>query len=277
MKFLYHYRYISALIGLFIIVFGIVKKHPFSILLGVCFVLLIIIITIRENIITKKWELIVKPLIDEIPERENCDLYSDNKMYRIGDMVSTYSRFLDSGEKYHLKTFPNSIASEYMKKTKKFKKYNILADIVRERSNNTDDLPNDKDLIVHLRVGDVVEDNSSNLSQILTNYSYNFLHNYTCPIRNIQDKINKSKENFDKIILVAGSHKDILSPRSCKYIDVVKKYFENNGHIVELRLGKNPDDDFIFMSNAKYFIPSCSGNYTLLVKKIVKILGGKVL
>ena len=277
MKFLYHYRYISALIGLFIIVFGIVKKHPFSILLGVCFVLLIIIITIRENIITKKWELIVKPLIDEIPERENCDLYSDNKMYRIGDMVSTYSRFLDSGEKYHLKTFPNSIASEYMKKTKKFKKYNILADIVKERSNNTDDLPNDKDLIVHLRVGDVVEDNSSNLSQILTNYSYNFLHNYTCPIRNIQDKINKSKENFDKIILVAGSHKDILSPRSCKYIDVVKKYFENNGHIVELRLGKNPDDDFIFMSNAKYFIPSCSGNYTLLVKKIVKILGGKVL
>lgn len=277
MKFLYHYRYISALIGLFIIVFGIVKKHPFSILLGVCFVLLIIIITIRENITTKKWELIVKPLIDEIPERENCDLYSDNKMYRIGDMVSTYSRFLDSGEKYHLKTFPNSIASEYMKKTKKFKKYNILADIVKERSNNTDDLPNDKDLIVHLRVGDVVEDNSNNLSQILTNYSYNFLHNYTCPIRNIQDKINKSKENFDKIILVAGSHKDILSPRSCKYIDVVKKYFENNGHIVELRLGKNPDDDFIFMSNAKYFIPSCSGNYTFLVKKIVKILGGKVL
>jgi hypothetical protein len=277
MKFLYHYRYISALIGLFIIVFGIVKKHPFSILLGVCFVLLIIIITIREKITTKKWELIVKPLIDEIPERENCDLYSDNKMYRIGDMVSTYSRFLDSGEKYHLKTFPNSIASEYMKKTKKFKKYNILADIVRERSNNTDDLPNDKDLIVHLRVGDVVEDNSNNLSQILTNYSYNFLHNYTCPIRNIQDKINKSKENFDKIILVAGSHKDILSPRSCKYIDVVKKYFENNGYIVELRLGKNPDDDFIFMSNAKYFIPSCSGNYTLLVKKIVKILGGKVL
>jgi len=277
MKFLYHYRYISALIGLFIIVFGVVKKHPFSILLGVCFVLLIIIITIREKITTKKWELIVKPLIDEIPEREECQLYSGNKMYRLGDMVVTCHRFVESGETYHLKTFPDSIASEYMKKSKRQKKYNILADIVRERSNNTDDLPNDKDLIVHLRVGDVVEYNSSNLSQILTNYSYNFLHNYTCPIRNIQDKISKSKENFDKIILVAGSHKDILSPRSCKYIDVVKKYFENNGHIVELRLGKNPDDDFIFMSNAKYFIPSCSGNYTLLVKKIVKILGGKVL
>jgi hypothetical protein len=238
---------------------------------------LIIIITIREKITTKKWELIVKPLIDEIPEREECQLYSGNKMYRLGDMVVTCHRFVESGETYHLKTFPDSIASEYMKKSKRQKKYNILADIVRERSNNTDDLPNDKDLIVHLRVGDVVEYNSSNLSQILTNYSYNFLHNYTCPIRNIQDKISKSKENFDKIILVAGSHKDILSPRSCKYIDVVKKYFENNGHIVELRLGKNPDDDFIFMSNAKYFIPSCSGNYTLLVKKIVKILGGKVL
>ena len=69
----------------------------------------------------------------------------------------------------------------------------------------------------------------------------------------------------------------MLTPKSCKYIDVIKKYFENNGHTVELRLGKPPDDDFIFMTNSKYFIPSCSGNYTLLVKKIVKILGGKVL
>jgi hypothetical protein len=31
------------------------------------------------------------------------------------------------------------------------------------------------------------------------------------------------------------------------------------------------------MTNSKYFIPSCSGHYTLLIKNIVKILGGKVL
>ena len=70
MKILYHYRYISILIVLFIIAFGIVKKHPFIILLGVCFLLLISIITITETITIKKWERIVKPLIDEIPERE---------------------------------------------------------------------------------------------------------------------------------------------------------------------------------------------------------------
>ena len=277
MKILYHYRYISILIVLFIIAFGIVKKHPFIILLGVCFLLLISIITITETITIKKWERIVKPLIDEIPEREECALYSGNKMYRLGDMVATYHRFRKSGEKYHLKSFPSSIASEYMKKTKQLKKYNILADIVRERSNKTNDLPNDKDLVVHLRIGDVVEENVSDLSEIITTYSYNHIYNYTCPIRNIQDKISKSKQKFDKIILVAGSHKDMLTPKSCKYVDVTKKYFENNGHTVELRLGNPPDDDFIFMTNSKYFIPSCSGNYTLLVKKIVKILGGKVL
>ena len=276
MKFLYNYRYRSALIGLFIILFGIVKKQPFIILLGVCFVLWIIVITIKENIIEKKWERILKPLIDEIPEREECNLYSENKMYRIGDMI-IHKNERSYHEKYHLETFPNSIISEYMKKTKLTKKYDILADIVRERSQKTNDLPNDKDLVVNLRVGDVVEENPSNVFQILTNYSYKNFKNYTCPIRNIHDKISESKENFDKIILVAGSHKDMLTPKSCKYIDVTKKYFENEGFKVELRLGKPPDDDFIFMTNAKYFIPSCSGYYTLLVKNIVNILGGKVL
>ena len=277
MKILYHYRYTSNLIALFIIAFGILKKRPFITLLGICFVLLVFIIRVLEMITTQKWERIVKPLIDEIPERKECDLYSGYKLYRIGDMVATIHRFLPIGEKYHLEKFPDSIASEYMKKTKQLKKYNILADIVRERSKKTTDLPKNKDLIVHLRVGDVVEEFSTKLSQILISYSYRLHHNYTCPIRNIHDKIAKSKENFDKIILVAGSHKDMLTPKSCKYIDVIKKYFENNGHTVELRLGKPPDDDFIFMTNSKYFIPSCSGNYTLLVKKIVKILGGKVL
>ena len=275
MKILYNYRYTSALIGVFIIVFGIVKKRHLFILLGICFVLWIFTITILETITAKKWERIVKPLFDQVPEREECNLYSGYKLYRIGDMVATTHRFLPIGEKYHLETFPDSIASEYMKKTKHQKKYNILADIVRDRSWKTTDLPNDKDLVVHLRVGDVVEENSSNLTQIITSYSYN--RNYTCPIRNIDDKIRKSKEKFDKIILVAGSHKDILTPKSCKYIDVTKKYLENEGFKVELRVGKPPDDDFIFMSNAKYFIPSCSGYYTLLVKNIVKILGGKVL
>lgn len=277
MKILYHYRYTCSLIALFIIVFGVAKKRPFIILLGVCFVLCIFTITVLEVITAKKWERIVIPLIEQIPEREECSLYSGNKMYRIGDMVATIHRFLPIGEKYHLETFPDSIATEYMKKTKQLKKYNILADIVRERSKKTTDLPRNKDLIVHLRVGDVVEEFSTKLYQILISYSYRLHHNYTCPIRNIHDKISKSKQKFSKIILVAGSHKDILTPKSCKYIDVIKKYFENNGHTVELRLGKNPDDDFIFMSNSKYFIPSCSGNYTLLVKNIVKILGGKVL
>ena len=277
MKILYHYRYISNLIALSVIAFGILKKRPFIILLGVCFLLWIFTISIIEMITAKKWEKIIEPLIKEIPEREQCGLYSGYELYRIGDMVATIHRFLPMGEKYHLETFPDSIASEYMKKTKQLKKYNILADIVRERSWITTDLPSDKDLVVHLRVGDVVEQFSSKLSQILISYSYSLHYNYTCPIRNIHDKISKSKENFDKIILVAGSHKDILTPKSCKYIDVIKKYFENNGHTVELRLGNPPDDDFIFMTNSKYFIPSCSGNYTLLIKTIVKMLGGKVL
>jgi hypothetical protein len=282
MKFLYHLKYIVLVTSLSIIVCGIVKKIPLLILLGTLLLIFICTISIKEILIIKKWEKIIEPISKNIPERKVCELYSNNKEYRLGDMITIAARWTDSGEKYHFKTFPNSIATEYMKKSKTQRNYSILENILRERTKKTDDLPGDKDLVVHLRVGDVVEYNKSSLIEIITKYThYNLfspISNYTCPIRNIQEKLDKlNGDEIQKIILVAGSHYNILTPKSCRYIDIMKKYLEDKGYNVELRLGKEPDADFVFMSNSKYFIPSCSGNYTKLIKVMVKIMGGKVL
>ena len=102
--------------------------------------------------------------------------------------------------------------------------------------------------------------------------------NYTPPLEYLEDKISKISINIiRKIILVSGSHTDIKTPKSCKYIEIVKKYFEYKGYKVELRLGMNSDDDFIFMCNARYFVPSTSGEYTKLITNMVKMMGNQVL
>ena len=281
LKFLYNSRYLMITILLFVITYGISKKNTFLVVLGFVILLFTIITWIDELIIIKKWENILDPIFKEELDRDVYQLYSDNKLYRLGDMICHQNRWSEDGEEYHFNMFPDSIATEYMKKSKTQKNYKILANIIRERSNLTDDLPKNNELVIHLRLGDTIEQNPNSLIQILTSYTYmksfSTSTNYTCPIRNIQEKIDKLN-NYDikKIILVSASHLDIPTPKSSHYINVLKKYLEKKGYNVELRLGKTPDEDFIFMSNSKYFIPSCGGYYTHLVKTIVKIMGGKV-
>ena len=77
--------------------------------------------------------------------------------------------------------------------------------------------------------------------------------------------INTKNYNINEIILVGGYHrKNIDHSKSEEYIQKVKEFFENNNYIVETRIDGDPDDDFIFMCNAKYFVPS-GGTYSLLI------------
>lgn len=238
---------------------------------------------IKESQMMKKWRKQIQSISDEIDDKESCSLYSNNNGYRLGDMILNSWRWKNDGQDYHYKHFPNSIATEYMKKTKKYNNYNILYDIVIDRTQKTNDLPDKNDIIVHLRVGDVIENNSDDVITILSTYSYldeNEWFNYTPPLEYLDDKISKININtIRKIILVSGSHTHSKTPKSCKYIEIVKKYFEYKGYKVELRVGMNPDDDFIFMCNARYFVSSSSrsGGYTKLITNIVKIMGNQIL
>lgn len=229
----------------------------------------------------KTWGKQIQSISDEIDDTESCSLYSNNKGYRLGDMISTNWRWKNDGQDYHYKHFPNSIATEYMKKTKENNNYSILYDIVIDRTQKTNDLPDKNDIIVHLRVGDVIEENLDDVITILSTYSYmnkNQWSNYTPPLEYLDNKISKININkIQKIILVAGSHFDIKTPKSCKYIEIVKKYFEYKSYKVELRLGMNSDDDFIFMCNARYFLPSTNGGYTKLITNMVKMIGNQLL
>ena len=229
----------------------------------------------------KRWGKQIQSISDEIDDKESCSLYSNNKGYRLGDMISTNWRWKNDGQDYHYKHFPNSIATEYMKKTKDYSNYSILYDIVIDRTQKTNDLPDKNDIIVHLRAGDVIEENSDDVITILSTYSFlndNSSSNYAPPLEYLNNKISKINiKTIRKIILVSGSHIHIKTPKSCKYIEIIKTYLEQKGYKVELRVGMNSDDDFIFMSNARYFLPSTNGGYTKLITNMVKMIGNQVL
>jgi hypothetical protein len=278
--------YIFFTVGSIITIIGVKKESLIIVVVGVLitiiYPIIIGIIRINKKKLKEKWESIIESISDEITSKEYCcGLYSNNDYYRLGDMVLTKNRWKGGGEEYHYKNFPNSIATEYMKKTNKQKDYNILFSIVKEKTKETKDLPSKNDIVIHLRLGDVIEHNPADLITILSTYTYNDINshsNYTPPLSYLEDKIKKiNQKDVGKLIFVAGSHIEMPTPKSCQYIQIIKRYFESKGYNIHMRLGKKADEDFIFMCNATYYIQSTNGGYTGLIKKMVEHMGNTVL
>ncbi len=104
------------------------KATKYILFISVIIVGLLILIILRRNKkkikhpqssqMMKKWKDRVQYISDKIDDKESCSLYSNNKGYRLGDMISNSWRWKNNGQDYHYKHFPNSIATEYMKKNK---------------------------------------------------------------------------------------------------------------------------------------------------------------
>jgi GR25 family glycosyltransferase involved in LPS biosynthesis len=222
------------------------------------------------------------------------NLYTENNGYRLADMILYREwRTKENGEKYHLEFFPNSIASEYMKQTQTEGNYELLFSILKKHTKqfNEIDLPKNNTLIIHLRLGDVIEmskptvkdfliDNKTidsslicdkNYGNVVYNINENTINNsvsYVKPLSYFYNKIHKIN-GINEIVLVAGCHVPLSYEKSYLYIKCIQIFFEELGYKVSTRLGKNPDEDFIFMSNAKYFLPS-GGGFSNIVKNMVK-------
>ena len=90
-------------------------------------------------------------------------------MYRLGGYV--YNRKKKIGENsrynkeigfnYHLKNYPNSIATEYMLKTKENEDYNILLNIINKKKPN---FTVNNYVVIHLRIGDVIDSSDKSVS-----------------------------------------------------------------------------------------------------------------
>ena len=202
----------------------------------------------------------------------------ETEMYRLGDMINNKGGGRERkglGFDYHIKHFPNSIATEYMLKTEKAKDFNTLLDITNKRQPKF--YPDDT-IVIHLRIGDVIDETDVSLDDILTDYTkFSNGLQYVKPIKyytNLIDTIHNYK--IKKILLIGGFHRKGNHDKSLQYVNHIKQHFENNGFKCTTRINKNTDEDFLIMCNSKYFVPS-GGGFSSIIKQLVILKGGTVI
>jgi len=216
----------------------------------------------------------------------NYNLYTNIDHYRIGDLVKGYGKTPMIGNKKLnledgiLKYHKNTLAEQYILKNVNnlTHNYKLLNDLIKQKINKKENI-----CIVHLRVGDILDDKyynnskekllnkfNNNIPDDNLTYSKNLLPNWYIKSKKYYlEKINKLKKyKINSIIIIAASHINIGNYELSSYfINLIKKMFEDYKFKVKLSLANHPDDDLILVANSKYFIPS-NGGYSDLLKNI---------
>lgn len=202
--------------------------------------------------------------------------------YRLGDIYYYWNNLnLQSKEWEYIDSinslYPNSIGDLYLKKNNSKKEnFNILKQIVNEKSKELKYKPTNNDIILHLRVGDSLKDFKDN--KIV------YFKNYATKLEDIEKNIdifkNKNVLFFYGIHLPRDDDKKVWVENKNKltdlYLDKVKDIFNKNNISFQDKSSGNPDLDFLMMCSGKTFIQS-GGRYSNLIGKIVKSNNNKVI
>ena len=149
-----------------------------------------------------------------------------------------------------------------------------------------EELPSPNTLVIHLRLGDVVDEARNSVQELLFEQQYFYdttkesnrpipivekWNAYVKPMSYFSDMLNDnliSKNNFSKVVIMGAAHKGQLykgnlttALKSCQYSNAIRSFLERSLSDTEvtLRLGQIPDDDMIFSSQAAGFISSGGG------------------
>ena len=208
---------------------------------------------------------------------ESFDL--KNNAYRLGDIIR-HNEKLHKNKNY-LNLHKGTIGYEYVKNTNKKNDYHTLKLICDRRKKNLKELPKNTHLIIHVRLGDVIEKSTYTVDEHLdkeiksigysiasgTSYikSRSFFENY------ILNEINKIKE-IDTVIFVGGDHRNLDSlNKSNEYLQKVSKIFKDNGYKTIIKFNEHTaDEDFVYLSNSKYYVPT-GGGFSKSIMEIVKL------
>jgi hypothetical protein len=238
----------------------------FAILFGECLLIIMLsfalLYTIRIN--SKQHKRLA---VCQIPGMVN---------YRLGDMVAGYGIFDQLGYACHKRDFPNSIAVEYMDTTEKRNDLDILSKIISRR--NPQQLPTEQTLMMHIRTGDVIDSEPYSVDEFLKSAQQNINGGwYVKPVayyKSILEQIAQVKE-IEKIVIISGFHTSGDHSKSLEYIKRIEHLFIAHGYVVETRINKKADDDFLYMTQSKYFVQS-GGEFSKLIANMVRKNGGNV-
>jgi len=175
------------------------------------------------------------------------------------------------GKQYHLKYYSDTIVSKYLTATNEPKRYDILHDIISKYK--PEHKPSDDVLIIHLRVGEVLDRSKFTVDEFLQedrNFEYDGKRNFVKSLPYYKEKIEQNVLP-SKIKFFAGGCFHTNMEKNMEYITKVSNFFkENNFEILENTYFNIPDDDFVYMCRSKHFIKS-GGGFSKLVENMREI------
>jgi hypothetical protein len=189
----------------------------------------------------------------------------------------------------HQTRWPNSIGHAYLKEVGSVEcgYLNMSAlSRVMDRRISCSTIPSNDTLVVNLRLGDTLtQQYLTNLSRsvldlwehgdfvaIDTDARYNYNH------REFDHLLRDLPNNITKAVIVGSTQHQNNEPttyRNQEYRELVALYMQNRTLAVSYFGGEDPDQDFMYMANAKWFIGGMGG-YAQLVAAVVAIGGGRV-
>jgi hypothetical protein len=205
--------------------------------------IILVIYTIVLFVVVRK--LLPSSLFVNVDIDSDHFLYNGKKWfeYRLGDLY--YNPHLVDTD-LHAKRFPYSIATEYTH-SKDIKK--IINDRLLRKS----------DLILHLRIGDVVDKYISfHQKQYFKDQEW-----WDALLAFI------SKNEIKRVILMAGAHMPECLEKSWEYLESKKAFFQKNGIKTLYRLTCSPDEDILYCARAKYFATT-GGQYGNFLSEIIQ-------
>ena len=235
-----------------------------------------------------------------------------NFNYRLGDIVSfnrspfggcnTGSR----GEpsllqqcKLYRTHIPNSLAVKYIDAASTLSMYKrrnnikILSQVINEHDGYNKFRNREDNIVIHIRIGDVIDNQPWTVDEFLQQERKwikpgpsgfgikggRVMGLYVKTLSYYEGVIQRimAKGLGLNLTIIAGFHKAADDhSKSLEYIEKVKRYFEDNGFKVTTRINSDPDEDFIYCSTSKYYIPS-GGGFSNLMCKMVQYNSGTCL
>eukprot|EP00802_Teleaulax_amphioxeia_P014364 Tamp_14428.p1 GENE.Tamp_14428~~Tamp_14428.p1 ORF type:complete len:354 (+),score=23.61 Tamp_14428:217-1278(+) len=221
--------------------------------------------------------------------------------YRLGDIFREWSDGNEASistqivrQPYVCKHWRQSIGCELLSQTNvssPSKRWRALGDIVARREGDT---PANGTVVVHVRLGDVLIDHDDETRQdcwreppCTVKWTENHQHVYVYPISRYQTVVQEIRQtpgagNTVKIVGYAyhgrnGSRAldEESVRRSVDYRQRLVQFFASHGFRASARGEHSPDEDFLYMSRAKYFVGG-GGGFADLIKGIVMMRGGHV-
>lgn len=180
----------------------------------------------------------------------------EHEAYRLADVVKS-EKIRDRQREYYHMAFNGSIGQEYIERAGGDCNITLLVDILREREEevnsppdeNNNDFPSENLLVIHLRIGDVIDGIGHSVDDFLDRdmsffndmYFVKPIAYYEKVIEELRDEESPS-HNISGVALVGGFHMKGSTNKSYAYVEGISRFFQSNNFTVEERIDNNAGD-----------------------------------